>query len=88
MLCNKYYDGLIHEYKMGRALSMHEYRPKHTQGFGRKISMRPLGRPTHRYEDNIKTDLKVTGWKGLRWINLGLVRDQRKENMVINLWVT
>ena len=67
---------------------MHEYEPKHTQGFGWKISVRPLGRPTHRQEDNIKTDFKIRGWKGIWWINLGLVRDQRKANMVINLWVT
>jgi hypothetical protein len=29
---------------------------------GRPEGRRPLGRPTHRWEDNIKTDLRELGW--------------------------
>jgi hypothetical protein len=30
----------------------------------------PLGRPRHRWEDNIKKDLKEAGWRGVDWIDL------------------
>jgi len=33
---------------------------------------RPLGRPRHRWEDNIKMDLKKVGaWTGLMWLRIG-----------------
>ena len=31
---------------------------------------RPLGRPRHRWEDNIKMGLQEVGCKGMDWINL------------------
>jgi hypothetical protein len=31
---------------------------------------RPLGRPRHRWVDNIKVDLRETGWDGVDWIEL------------------
>jgi hypothetical protein len=31
---------------------------------------RPLGRPRPRWEDNIKMDLRETGWDGMDWIDL------------------
>jgi hypothetical protein len=34
----------------------------------------PLGRPRHRWEDNIKMDLKDVGW-GVDWIELAQDRD-------------
>jgi hypothetical protein len=34
---------------------------------GRK---RPLGRLTHRWEGNIRKDLRVRGWEGVDWMNL------------------
>jgi hypothetical protein len=30
---------------------------------------RPLGRPRHRWEDNIKMDLQGTGWS---WLRIGI----------------
>jgi hypothetical protein len=36
---------------------------------------RPFGRPTHRWEDNIKMDLKETEWKFVDWIHLVQDRD-------------
>jgi hypothetical protein len=36
----------------------------------------PLGRPRHRWEDNIKTDLREIGWDGMDWIDLVQDRDQ------------
>jgi hypothetical protein len=37
---------------------------------------RPLGRPRRKEEDNIKVDLRGTGWGRMDWINLAPVRDQ------------
>jgi hypothetical protein len=37
---------------------------------------RPLGRPRRRREDNIKIDLRETGWVGVEWINLAQGSDQ------------
>jgi hypothetical protein len=36
---------------------------------------RPLGRPRRRRVDNIKMDLRETGWNGMDWIDLAQNRD-------------
>jgi hypothetical protein len=36
----------------------------------------PIGRPRHRWEDNIKADLKEMGMKGMDWIHLVLGMDR------------
>jgi hypothetical protein len=47
----------------------------------------------HCYEnlrvDNIKIDLRETGWDGMDWMDLAQDRDQWKAlvNMVMNFWV-
>jgi hypothetical protein len=48
---------------------------------------RPLGRPRHRWVDNIKMDLG--GWNGMDWIDLAQDRDQWRTlvNTVMNLRV-
>jgi hypothetical protein len=35
---------------------------------------RPLGRPTGRWEDGIKMDLRDTGWEVLEWIHVAHYR--------------
>jgi hypothetical protein len=49
----------------------------------------PLGRPRHRWVDNIKIDLVEIGWGGVDWI--GLAEDTGKwralVNVVINILV-
>jgi hypothetical protein len=52
---------------------------------------RPLGRPRHSWEDNIKMDLREIGWNGMDWIGLDWIdvtqdRDQLKAlvNTVMN----
>jgi hypothetical protein len=40
---------------------------------GEKIS---LGRPSCRWLDNIKMDLRKTGWRDMDWIDLAQDRDQ------------
>jgi hypothetical protein len=40
---------------------------------GETFLVRPLRRPKHKEEDNIKINLKI--WKGVDWINLAEGRD-------------
>jgi hypothetical protein len=35
-----------------------------------ELKKEPLGRPRHKWEDNIKTDHKETGWEVVDWIHL------------------
>jgi hypothetical protein len=50
---------------------------------------RPFGRPTSRWEDNVRMDLWEMGWEGVDWIHLVLQRDQWRTlvNTVMNLQV-
>jgi hypothetical protein len=34
---------------------------------------RPLGRPMHRWEDNIRMDLREMGKEGVHWIHLAQI---------------
>ena len=56
---------------------------------GKPEGNRPLGRPRHRWEDNIKMDIQEAGWEGMDWIVLALDRDRSRAlvNAVTNLWV-
>jgi hypothetical protein len=56
---------------------------------GRPEGRRPLGRPRHRWEDNIKTDLREVGWGSMNWIELAQDRDRwwALVNAVMNLQV-
>jgi hypothetical protein len=49
---------------------------------------RPLERPRHRWEDNIKMDLREVGW-GVDWIDLAEDRDRWRVlvNAIMNLRV-
>jgi hypothetical protein len=42
---------------------------------GKREGKRPLGRPRHRWEDNIKMDLREREngvvWTGLMWLRIG-----------------
>ena len=57
---------------------------------GNPEGKRPLGRPKHRWEDNIKMDLQEVGYGGIDWIELAQDRDRRQTlvNAVMNLRVT
>jgi hypothetical protein len=56
---------------------------------GKPERKRSLGRPRHRWVDNIKLDLRKIGWDGMHWINLAQDRDQWRAlvNTVMNLRV-
>jgi hypothetical protein len=36
---------------------------------------RPIGRPRHRWEDNIKMDFQKVGCRGMDWIDVAQDRD-------------
>jgi hypothetical protein len=56
---------------------------------GKPEENRPLGRPRHRWVDNIKMYLREGGWDGIDWIDLGQDRDQWRAlvSTVMNPWV-
>jgi len=43
---------------------------------GKPEDKRPFRKPRHRWEDNIKVDLKEISWKGVDWIDLTWDRDR------------
>jgi len=43
---------------------------------GKPEEKRPLGRPTRRWEDNIKMDIREVGCGGMDWIGLAQDRDR------------
>jgi hypothetical protein len=49
-----------------------------------------LGRPRCRWVDNIKLDLRETGWDGADWIDMAQDRNQWRAlvNMVLNFQVS
>jgi hypothetical protein len=55
--------------------------------FGKPEGKRPLGKPRHRWEDNIGMYRKEISWKGMDWIDLAVDRDrwQAVVNMVMIL---
>jgi hypothetical protein len=56
--------------------------------WGRKPETnKPLGRPRHRWEDNIKMNLQEVGYGGIDWIDLAQERDRRRAvvNAVMNI---
>jgi hypothetical protein len=56
---------------------------------GKPEGKRPLGRPSCRYVDNIKMEVREIGWGGMKWIDLAQDRDQWRAlmNTVMNLRV-
>jgi len=48
---------------------------------------RPLGRPSRRWEDNVKIDIQEKGFGGMDWINLTQHRDRwwTLVNAIMNL---
>jgi hypothetical protein len=75
---------------MGGACDVHgELRAAYNILVGRPEGRRPLRRPRHRWEDNIRMDLRETEFGDLDWIHLAQDRDrwQALVNMVMNLQV-
>jgi hypothetical protein len=56
---------------------------------GRPDGKIPLGRPRHRWEDNMKMFFQEVGWGGMDWNALAQDTDRwwARVNVVMNLWV-
>jgi hypothetical protein len=56
---------------------------------GKSEGKRPLGKPKHRWVENVKMGLREIGWGGMDWIDLAQDRDQWRAlvNTVMNLQV-
>jgi hypothetical protein len=54
---------------------------------GKTEGKRPVRRPRRRWVDNIKMDLRETGWDGMHWIDLAQDRYQWRAlvNTAMNL---
>jgi hypothetical protein len=74
---------------VGHVARMGEGRGVYRVLVGRPERKSPLGRPRHRWEDNIKVDLREIGIDGTNWIQLALDRVQWRAfvNTVMNLRV-
>jgi hypothetical protein len=60
----------------GHVARVGEGRDVHWGLVGKPKGKRPLGRPRHRWEDNIKADLQEVGYEGMDWIELAQYRDR------------
>jgi hypothetical protein len=56
---------------------------------GKPEGRKPLGRPRHRWLDNIRMDLVEMGWSDVDWIGLARDRDRWRAlvNSILNLRV-
>jgi hypothetical protein len=68
---------------------MAEWRGAYRVLVGRPEVRRPLERPRHKWEDNIKMNLQEVGWGGMDWIELAQGRDRwfALVNAVMNVQV-
>jgi hypothetical protein len=73
----------------GHVMRMGDVRGAHNILVGRPEGRRPLGRPRCRWEDNIKMDLRETGFGDVDWTHLAQDRDrwQAVVNTMMNLQV-
>ena len=73
----------------GHVARMGDGREVHRVLVGKPEGKRPLGRPRHRWEDNIKMDLQEVGGGCGDWMELAQDRDGWRAlvGTVMNLWV-
>jgi hypothetical protein len=74
---------------LGRVEHIGEMRNAYKMLVGKSEGKRPLGRSRHKWEENIRMDLREVGWEFMNCKHLGLNRDhwQAFVNTVMNLWV-
>jgi hypothetical protein len=66
----------------GHVARMRERRNAYRLLVGKPEGRRPLGRPRHRWLDNIRMDLKEVGWGDVDWI--GLAQDRNRWRALVN----
>jgi hypothetical protein len=56
---------------------------------GKPEGNKPLGRPRHKWEDDMELHLRERGWGGMVWVHLAqdMNRWWTLVNTVMNLWV-
>jgi hypothetical protein len=65
------YNDQVKEDEMGRTCSTNgEKQNAYRLLVGKPEKKRPLGRPKHKWVDNIEMNLRVIGWGGMDWIDL------------------
>jgi hypothetical protein len=67
---------------VGHVARMGEKRNVYRLLVGKPEGKRPLGRPSHRWLDNIRVDLGEVGWGGVDWI--GLAKDRNRWRAIVN----
>jgi hypothetical protein len=74
---------------VGHMARMGEKRNAYRLVVGNPEGKRPLGRPRHRWVDNIRMDLGEAGWGDVDWIGLAMDRNRwiAVVNSVLNLRV-
>jgi len=74
---------------VGHVAHMGEGRGLYRVLVGKLEWKRPLGRPRHRWEDNIKMDLQEVRCGGMDWIEVAQDRDRWRAlvTAVMYLWV-
>jgi len=72
---------------VGLVARMDEWRGRYRILVAKPEGERPVGRPRHRWEDNIKMDLQEVECGGMDWIKLAQDRWLARVNAVMNLWV-
>jgi hypothetical protein len=66
----------------GRVAQIWEKRNAYRLLVGKPEGKTPLGRPRHRWEDNIRMDLREVGWSDVDWI--GLAQDKKRWRALVN----
>jgi hypothetical protein len=66
----------------GYVARMGEKRNAYRLLVGKRERKRPLGRPRHRWVDNIRMDLGEVGWDDVDWI--GLAKDRNRWRALVN----
>jgi hypothetical protein len=66
----------------GHVARMGEKRNAYRLLVGKPEGKRPLGRPRHRWVDNIRMDLEEGGWGDMDWI--GLAQDRNRWRALVN----
>jgi hypothetical protein len=71
---------------VGHVAQMGEMRNAHNILLGEPKGKRPPERPRRRWEDNVRVDLRETGWEDVYWMYLAQDRDQWRAlvNTVMN----
>jgi hypothetical protein len=74
---------------VGHVACMGEVRNAYKILVGKSEEKRPLGRPKHRWKDNIRMDLREIGWMGVDLMHLVQDRNQwwSLVKVVMNFWI-